>query len=101
MIKEFQPHVIFVSAGFDGLRGDPLGQCAVTQDAMTYLADGLKSLSPNGKIIAALEGGYNTKVTSRAVDAVIRVSLEIRVFFDYLGFFGRRHSNQGFKDQKN
>jgi acetoin utilization deacetylase AcuC-like enzyme len=45
----------------------------VTQDALTYLADELRCLSPNGKIIAALEGGYNCKVMPRAVEAVIRV----------------------------
>ena len=66
--------MIFISAGFDCHRGDPLGQLAVTQDALTYMADELKALSPNGKIIAALEGGYNCKIMARAVEAVIRVS---------------------------
>lgn len=74
IIKEFKPHMIFISAGFDCHQGDPLGGISVTQDALCYIAEELKELSPNGKVIAALEGGYNCKVISRAVESVVRVS---------------------------
>ena len=29
IIKEFAPDLIFISAGFDSARGDPLGECDV------------------------------------------------------------------------
>jgi acetoin utilization deacetylase AcuC-like enzyme len=89
VIKQFNPHLILVSAGFDQLRGDPLGQLSVSQDALCYFSEELKKLSPNGKIVSVLEGGYNPKVMSRAVESVVRVSIfilflvEINLILDF------------------
>lgn len=63
---EFAPDFVLVSAGFDALLDDPLGGCFVTPPCfgvMTKLLSGLCS----GKIVLALEGGYNLDNTSEAV----------------------------------
>ena len=73
-MQEFDPELVFISAGFDCHKGDYLGGLEVTQDGLCYIASRLKSLA-GGKVIASLEGGYNHKVTSRAVEGVVRVRL--------------------------
>lgn len=35
VLKEFDPELLIVSAGFDSAKGDPLGDLGVTQDGTT------------------------------------------------------------------
>jgi len=60
---EFCPELILVSAGFDAAVGDPLGGCKVTPECYGHLTHFLSSLA-NGKVILALEGGYNVDSVS-------------------------------------
>ena len=55
---EFDPQLVFVSAGFDAARGDPLGRCNVSPEMYFHMTHMLSSLA-NGRVICALEGGYN------------------------------------------
>ena len=36
IVKEFQPDLIIISAGFDSARGDPLGGCDVLPKGKIY-----------------------------------------------------------------
>ncbi|KAF9189329.1 Histone deacetylase hda1 [Haplosporangium sp. Z 11] len=58
ILYEFAPEFILVSAGFDAAKGDHIGQMLVTPAAYGHMTHMLKSLA-GGKIILALEGGYN------------------------------------------
>ncbi|KFM80510.1 Histone deacetylase 6, partial [Stegodyphus mimosarum] len=63
---EFCPDFVLVSAGFDAVQDDPLGGCYVTPPCFGVMTKLLSSLS-GGKIVLALEGGYNVENTSEAV----------------------------------
>ncbi|MGD9975066.1 MAG: histone deacetylase, partial [Desulfatirhabdiaceae bacterium] len=59
---EFKPDFILVSAGFDIHYGDPLGGMLVTPKgfaAMTRTILQIAGLCCNGKVVMALEGGYD------------------------------------------
>ncbi|KAF9189441.1 Histone deacetylase hda1 [Haplosporangium sp. Z 27] len=58
IVLEFAPDFVLVSAGFDAAKGDHIGQMLVTPPAYGHMTHMLKSLA-GGKIILALEGGYN------------------------------------------
>lgn len=56
IIKEFKPEFIFISAGFDSARGDPLGGMSVGPEGYHYITKKLMKVAP---LIVVLEGGYN------------------------------------------
>lgn len=58
IIESFAPDMMFISAGFDSGRGDPLGGIDVTPDGFAYMTKRLTDICP-GRTIIALEGGYN------------------------------------------
>ena len=60
---QFDPELVLVSAGFDAARGDPLGKCKVSPEMYGLMVKYLQNLA-NGKVIIALEGGYNTNSIS-------------------------------------
>ncbi|KAF4563367.1 Histone deacetylase hda1 [Pleurotus pulmonarius] len=71
---EFAPELVIISAGFDAAAGDELGQCFVSPAGyahMTYMLSGLA----RGKLVVALEGGYNLDSISQSALAVTRVIL--------------------------
>ncbi|CAO1616880.1 unnamed protein product [Parajaminaea phylloscopi] len=71
---EFGPDLVIISAGFDAAAGDPLGGCFVTPVGyaqMTWMLMGLA----RGKVIVALEGGYNVDSLAMSALAVTRTLL--------------------------
>ena len=61
-MRRFQPGFVLVSAGFDGRRGDPIGQF-VLSDAdyaeLTRLVLQIAAASAGGRLVSVLEGGYD------------------------------------------
>ena len=60
--RAFKPEFILVSAGFDCHWRDPLGEMQVTEDGFAQMTRRIKRLAAEccgGKIVAALEGGYD------------------------------------------
>ena len=64
----FAPQFVLVSAGFDGAAGDPVGSAAgdsggfrLTERIFAWMTQQLSSSLPStqGRIVLALEGGYN------------------------------------------
>ncbi|CAN8008092.1 unnamed protein product [Ixodes pacificus] len=54
----YSPELVLVSCGFDSCVGDCLGNCRVTAEAYGHFTHLLTSLA-QGRVILALEGGYN------------------------------------------
>ena len=63
-----------VSAGFDAAKGDHIGQCLVTPEGFAHMTYMLKSLA-DGKIILALEGGYNLDSIASSMTACSSILL--------------------------
>lgn len=72
--SEFKPDLVIVSAGFDAALNDPIGNCRVSPVGYAAMTHSLKSLA-NGKIVIALEGGYNLHSISASAVACVSVLL--------------------------
>ncbi|VVB17571.1 unnamed protein product [Arabis nemorensis] len=73
--KEFNPDIILLSAGFDAAIGDPLGGCRVTPYGYSIMLKKLMEFA-QGKIVMALEGGYNLDSIAKSSLACVKVLLE-------------------------
>jgi acetoin utilization deacetylase AcuC-like enzyme len=74
-INEFKPQLILVSAGFDGHREDDMAQFLLTEADYQWIAQQLKQLADQycqGRIVAALEGGYALSALGRSVVAFLK-----------------------------
>jgi acetoin utilization deacetylase AcuC-like enzyme len=77
--KEFAPHLVLVSAGFDPSYADPLGGMRITTQGFARMADELLELAretSEGRIAAFLEGGYDLTALRDSTDAVMNQFLE-------------------------
>ena len=72
--EAFRPDLVLVSAGFDAADGDLLGEMRVTPSGFAAMTARLTSLAA-GRVILALEGGYNLQAISASADACLRVLL--------------------------
>ncbi|XP_010036766.2 histone deacetylase 5 isoform X1 [Eucalyptus grandis] len=73
--KQFNPDMILISAGFDAAVGDPLGGCCVTPYGYAMMLKKLVDFA-RGKIVLALEGGYNLASISNSALACMEVLLD-------------------------
>ncbi|KAJ0248769.1 Histone deacetylase 5 [Hirschfeldia incana] len=73
--KEFNPDIVLLSAGFDAAIGDPLGGCRVTPYGYSVMLKKLMEFA-QGKIVLALEGGYNLDSIAKSSLACVQVLLE-------------------------
>ncbi|CAJ0581078.1 unnamed protein product, partial [Mesorhabditis spiculigera] len=71
---QFDPELVFISAGFDCLHADPLGQLNVTASTYSWMVQQLAGLA-GGKCLAVLEGGYNWSGTADAIVECIHALL--------------------------
>ncbi|HLI82196.1 MAG TPA: histone deacetylase [Candidatus Binataceae bacterium] len=72
--RAFKPEFIMVSAGFDCHWRDPLGAMQVTEAGFAQMMRRIKRLAAeccDGKIVAALEGGYDLDAIANSGAAVI------------------------------
>jgi acetoin utilization deacetylase AcuC-like enzyme len=71
-LERHQPQVVFVSAGFDAHRDDPLANLMLTESDYTWvtrlIVDAARD-SARGRVISALEGGYDLNALARSVHA--------------------------------
>ena len=69
-LNHFRPEFLLVSAGFDAHREDPLAQMNLSEEAyerMTRLLVGVAERHCCGRLVSALEGGYNLRALGRSV----------------------------------
>ncbi|KAM4562545.1 histone deacetylase 6 [Odontesthes bonariensis] len=71
---EFQPQLVLVSAGFDAAVGDPKGEMCVRPQCFHVLTHMLMSLA-EGRLVLALEGGYDLQATAEGAAACVRALL--------------------------
>lgn len=68
----FKPQLIMVSAGFDGHRADPLASMNLGEDDYAWLTTQLVALADRyaeGRVVSALEGGYDLTAITRCTRA--------------------------------
>jgi len=71
--REFKPDMILVSAGFDAADGDPLGGFYLSPGVFARMTKSMMEAAPEGKLVLALEGGYNVPVTADCVSECTKV----------------------------
>jgi acetoin utilization deacetylase AcuC-like enzyme len=78
-LEAFQPEMVFVSAGFDAHRDDDMSHVSLTDADFKWVSERIVEVanqSASGRIISALEGGYELKSLARCVEAHIRVLMD-------------------------
>ena len=78
-LRGFEPQFLFVSAGFDAHRADPLGGLNLgTEDFawVTHLLCDLADACAGGRIVSTLEGGYDLDALAASAAAHVRVLME-------------------------
>ena len=79
-LREFQPQLIIISAGFDAHREDDLGQMGLVEDDYVWITQRLKEIAKDyaqGRIVSCLEGGYNLSALGRSVVAHVKALADI------------------------
>jgi acetoin utilization deacetylase AcuC-like enzyme len=79
-LDAFRPQMIFISAGFDAHRNDPLAQLALEDDDYTWVTEQLLDVArrhAKGRVVAALEGGYDLTALAASAAAHLRVMMSI------------------------
>ena len=71
--RSFAPDLILVSCGFDAARGDPLGGYRITPEGYAHLTRLLMVAVPSarGRLVLALEGGYDLEAISVSAAACV------------------------------
>ena len=75
-LETFKPEMIFISAGFDAHREDGIGQMNLNEQDYAWITERIRNVAKRharGRIVSALEGGYNLSALGRSVEAHIRV----------------------------
>jgi acetoin utilization deacetylase AcuC-like enzyme len=70
VLDAFRPEALLISAGFDAHHADPLAQIQLSEECyerMTRLLVGVAETHCGGRVISALEGGYNLRALGRSV----------------------------------
>lgn len=65
-LRKFRPQLLFISAGFDAHKDDPLGGMLLTEDSFAMMTRKVRGVAP---IVSVLEGGYNLTALARSVEA--------------------------------
>ena len=72
--REYDPELVIIACGFDAARGDPLGGCDVTPAGYAHMTAMLQTLA-SGRVVVALEGGYNLCSIAASAQAVVQTLL--------------------------
>lgn len=78
ILHRFQPELLIVSAGYDAHWDDPLANIGLTLTGYQWLCQSLIDLAADicrGRIVFALEGGYNLNVLAPGVGNTFRALL--------------------------
>ena len=79
-LREFQPEMLFISAGFDAHYEDEMGGLRLLEQDYAWVTGQIKELADDcahGRIVSILEGGYSLSALARSVAAHIRVLAEL------------------------
>ena len=74
VLRQFEPDLIIVSAGFDAHERDPLGGMRLSTAAFAAMTLELRAVADaccRGRIVSVVEGGYHLQALAASLDAVI------------------------------
>ena len=75
-LEAHKPELVFVSAGFDAHRDDPLAYLQLDDEDYRWVTEKLVDVAQRhakGRVVSTLEGGYNTAALGRCVVEHVRV----------------------------
>lgn len=78
-LEQFQPQMIFISAGFDAHEDDYLANLNFTEDDYYWVTEKIVNIAYKyaaGRIVSSLEGGYNTKALANSVEVHLLALLD-------------------------
>lgn len=78
-LEDFQPEMIFISAGFDAHREDEMGGLGMVEADYAWITAKIMEVAAKyskGRIVSCLEGGYNLSSLARSVAAHVRTLIE-------------------------
>ena len=71
-LESFQPDFVFISAGFDGHRDDPLAMLNLVEDDYAWATRQLCAVAAGfagGRVVSTLEGGYDLNALAQSAKA--------------------------------
>ena len=74
-LERFKPELVIISAGFDAHADDPLAYLELVEDDYTWITRRIRELADRhaeGRIVSALEGGYNLGALGRSAVAHVQ-----------------------------
>lgn len=74
-LARFKPEMIIISAGFDAHADDPLAYLELVEDDYTWITRRIREVADTfaeGRIVSALEGGYNLGALGRSAVAHVQ-----------------------------
>jgi acetoin utilization deacetylase AcuC-like enzyme len=69
-LRKFKPELLIISAGFDAHKYDPLSSIKLVEEDFRWLTQELMDIADSnckGRVISALEGGYNLNALAASV----------------------------------
>jgi len=79
VLEEFAPELVLISAGFDAHADDPLAQLNLVEADFAWVTERLCDVaarSAGGRVVSALEGGYDLRALGASVAAHVEVLME-------------------------
>jgi acetoin utilization deacetylase AcuC-like enzyme len=74
-MRAFAPELVVISAGFDAHHADPLAELRLTEDDFGWATERLLEVARDhagGRLVSALEGGYDLDALGRSAQAHVR-----------------------------
>ncbi len=74
-MKAFSPQFVFISAGFDAHKEDPLGRSCLTEEDFFALTKAIRDIAhtyAQDRLVSVLEGGYNLSALARSAVQHVR-----------------------------
>jgi acetoin utilization deacetylase AcuC-like enzyme len=76
-LRQFQPELLLISAGFDAHELDPLGQLRMTTEGFRRLTKALLDAADelcSGRVVMVTEGGYDLTAVAQCLTAIVESS---------------------------
>jgi len=80
-LNRFKPEMLFVSAGFDAHQDDDMSYVSLTDADFRWISEEIVKIADayaSGRIVSALEGGYEVHSLARCVETHIRVMMGLQ-----------------------
>lgn len=77
-LRDFDPDMIFISAGFDAHESDPLANLRLHEDDYAWVTEQLVAVAEahcQGRVVSTLEGGYSLRALAQSAAAHVKALL--------------------------